>query len=259
VRDLAGALTTVAAGEPPARSTGAIEVVGPAGSGKTTVIEALTERLPYARRLSIYATPRNLPLWLWSAFKLLRQLRLPESPEVSPWRKRRWMIRLQAAERILERESARRPSLLVFDQGPVYTLAHLRWALRSSLTDGGQGAVWQRGVPYWAQKLDAVVVLGAGDEVLLDRIRTRTKAHSLRRAELARARRCLGEERKLYETLVGDLLAARPSLVVLRFDTAARSVSDIVTSVVDFLDRRMTSPEPGEKRAGSRRISPRPQ
>jgi energy-coupling factor transporter ATP-binding protein EcfA2 len=260
VRDLGGALSAVSAGETTARPTGAIEIVGPAGSGKTTLIEALSARLPHVRLLSVYATPRNLPLWLWSAFKLLTQLRLPDSPEESSWRKRRWMIRLQAAERILDRESGRGPSLLVFDQGPVYTLAHLRWALRSSLSARGPGALWQRGVPYWAQKLDAVVVLEAGDEVLLHRIRTRSKPHSLRRVDLARACRSLQKERKLYETLIGDLLGARPSLQVLRLDTATRSLNDIVTSVAEFLERGMTSPQrQGEKEAASRDSSPRHQ
>lgn len=233
--------------------TGAIEILGPAGSGKSTLLTALCSSIPNVRPLSIYATPRNLPLWLLSACKLLTQLRTPASYEASPWRKGRWMIRLEAAEKILGREAARSPALFLFDQGPLYTLAHLRWALRSSLSSLDPRVLWERCVPFWAETLEAIVVLEASDEVLLDRIRTRSKSHSLREAARDKARRRLAEERSLYEALIDELVGARPALPVLRYDTTVQSTSAIVASLVDFLKGRSSigaeEAEPGNGKA----------
>ncbi|MBA3430939.1 MAG: ATP-binding protein [Actinobacteria bacterium] len=210
----------------------AIEILGPPGAGKSTLMKALGAAAPDAHPLSIYCTPRNLPVWIRSAWRVLPELRSPASLGDRPWRQRKWIIRLQASEGILRREAARESSVLVFDQGPVYTLAWLRGTPQSSALPEGRV---ERAIRFWAHALDALIMLDAPNEVLLNRIRDRTKPHSLCSGSYASARRGLVQERSIHEAAIEELTAARPSLPVIRFDTSEQAPGHMAAATLRSL------------------------
>jgi hypothetical protein len=144
------------------------------------------------------------------------------------------MIRLKAAEGILARER-RGSGLLLFDQGPVYTLAWLKEVMKS-MPPGPSLIDWeQHSISFWAEALDAVIILDAPDDLLLDRIHGRSKPHALRAVARGRARRSLHEERGFYEETVTKLIEARDTLPIIRLDTSKTPVEGIIARLCPSL------------------------
>lgn len=148
------------------------------------------------------------------------------------------MIRLQASMGIHRREKAREPDALIFDQGPVYTVAWLHETKAQSPGTDCEAQWEKRAVLFWAQALDAVIMLDAPDEVLLNRIRGRSKPHSLRAGSPNEARKGLGKERALQEAALEKLTKLRSSLPVIRFDTSKQTSEQIATATLRALGFR---------------------
>jgi shikimate kinase len=183
----------------------AIELVGPAGSGKTTLVRALEEAFagvsvgaPCGRRnhvrLGLRHAARMLPAWLRSRDRWLDEKELRSMNYVVGW-----------AEAL---EGAPRTGLTVFDHGPIFRLARLR-AFGPRLVESPAFAAWAaEAVRRWARRLDAVVWLDAPDAVLAARIDGRDEAHRMKGGTAPDTVRFLARYRATYEALLAELRAA---------------------------------------------------
>lgn len=149
-----------------------IEIVGPAGVGKSAVAGALT-RLDRTVRAGVWNLPR--PLLARSAVASL-------VPLVAMWRDGagglgavKQMVRLGALERLVTRLGAGRTRTVVLDEGPVFALSWLHVFADRRLADASVAAWRRRATAHWAGALAAVVWLDAPDPVLLARLRGRAK------------------------------------------------------------------------------------
>ena len=154
-------------------TTSVVEIVGPAGSGKTTLATELATR-PGVRTLSsispaetrsrrLLAAGRALPIVL----RLIRRR--------TTRRQIAWAARLVALDSLVRRADG---GILVLDQGPVYTLSRLL-AARPELA----GSSWAQGqIENWALLLDGVVAVDASDDELAARIKSRPKGHAVKAA-----------------------------------------------------------------------------
>jgi hypothetical protein len=185
-----------------------VELVGPAGVGKTTLahnIQRANSRVHVG--LSLWQVPAArlvqgavalVPTIIVSA---LRKRRLR-------WREIRHMIRLDALRHAVrpERGAARgkRKHIIMLDEGPVFGIGWLDVAFAER---GVEAPVrWRRRVVRrWAELLDSVVLLDAGDRVLASRIRTRFKRHRMKRSSDAALRRFAGVFRKAYDAVIAEL------------------------------------------------------
>lgn len=150
-----------------------MELVGPAGVGKSTLAARLGERAGVLRA-SVWNLPTLLVLESAAASfaTLLAFWRVAGAP---PWEAMKQVIRLEGLRRLLGRAAARRARLVVLDEGPVYALSWLRVCGDERLQNGRLRGWWQRTVAQWTDALGAVIFLDAPDPVLLERIRGRTK------------------------------------------------------------------------------------
>jgi len=151
------------------------EVVGPAGAGKSSLTERLSQQ-PGATRASIFRLPRVW--WVIGALQSIPALvALCIRTRSLPWEDLRHIIRLRTLHRLLQRQRAAGTRLVLLDEGPVFALAWLQVYGRDRLRNAAMAAWWRDTAREWARALDVVVLLDAPDAVLASRVRERAKPH----------------------------------------------------------------------------------
>ena len=155
-----------------------VELVGPAGAGKSAVADVLRSR-DATLRASIWGLPR--PSLLWSTVMLLPTFLVLSLAARAVCREElKQMIRLTTLGRVLPR-LARGRRLVVLDEGPVFALAWLRVFGAERLLRSAAYERWvQRMLASWARMIDVVVLVDAPDPVLSQRIRARVKPHMVK-------------------------------------------------------------------------------
>ena len=155
-----------------------VEVAGPAGAGKTSLTRSLLPRLNGASGSiwgrpvfdllgnGVQLMPTFGPLWLHSRSLL--------------WRETRHIVRLQTLYRALQTPSWSSPEILIFDEGPVFSMAWLRGFGHETMRQPPSAEWWRTAVRDWASVIDMVVVLDAPDRLLAERIRTRAHEHEVK-------------------------------------------------------------------------------
>lgn len=215
----------------------ALEVVGPPGSGKTTLVGALPRSASAAggapaTPVSVYCNRRNAPAWLGAspaaAPLVARQLGRMSAQEL------RWVMRLEASPRILRRQWAAGRAVLVLDQGPVFTMVRIMESAAAAPWRHPFEGWWERTLRRWAGTLDLLVLLDAPDDVLLPRINGRAKVHGLKHAPEAAGRLALAAERARYDA-VAELLRARGPVRVVRFDSSGASPDELSARTLEAL------------------------
>ena len=195
-----------------------VELVGPAGAGKTTLARGVSAVDSTVRSgLSLWGLPRRR--LLRSAMALLPTI-LAASISRSPLRagELSQMIRLGALFRVVEEESTRHRVILL-DEGPVFALS---WLDMFFARNGERvPASWRRGViADWAGLLDVVVFIDASDITLAQRIRTREKPHVVKNLPDAEIFGFSAGFRRAFERAISELAEVGHIIVdTLRTDT----------------------------------------
>lgn len=199
-----------------------VEIVGPAGAGKSTLYQVLRGRdnlrldnFPDVRRLA------NLPFFLWNGAQVIGSLR---GLGGLSRRELAWMAILQGWPALLQKTDSR---VTVLDQGPVYLMADLREFGPASLRTSAADAWWHDLSTRWSQTLDLIVWLDADDADLLERIHTREKAHIVKDAPAEETLSFLNRYRAAYERVMADL-----HVPVLRFDSSRMTSMQIAENLL---------------------------
>jgi thymidylate kinase len=211
-----------------------VEVLGPPGAGKSSLVASLCTYSDGVRPVSVSCRPSSLLPWIWSGVALAPLLLGRGWDNRSLQRDLVWMIRLQAARPILRRKMLSRGSMLIFDQGPVYTMMRLQEAVTNIERTSLYRRWWDGKLHVWADTLDLLIMLDGPDEVLMKRIRGRAKFHVLKEEFEGRAHQILMKERTLYGAVVAKLLT-RSGMRVMHFDTSQRSIDAIAAQTMASL------------------------
>ena len=196
-----------------------VELVGPAGAGKTTLARGATELDASIKSgLSLWGLPKRrllssaialLPTMLAASLERAR-LRAGELAQ---------MIRLGALRQVV-RDQARTHRVILLDEGPVFALS---WLDVFFARNGDRvPASWRRRViTQWASLLDVVVFIDAADITLANRIRTREKPHMVKGLSDDEIFGFSAGFRRAFERTIGELSQAGPVAIdTLSTDTA---------------------------------------
>jgi shikimate kinase len=213
-----------------------VELVGPAGAGKTTLSQALSRRskrivmgaYPYVRRVG------DMPFFVKNGLLLVSTfLRLYQ--DNSRWLTRReiaWMMILMGWHHLLGQGVSSESTVIILDQGPVYFLAELHGFGPESLKSQNAERWWKNMYNQWAATLDMVVWLDTSDIVLMERIRTRGSWHLVKAKPAPVVFEFLARWRAAYEQVISVLTANSGGPKVVSFDTAQESVDEIVNQIL---------------------------
>jgi deoxyadenosine/deoxycytidine kinase len=210
-----------------------IELLGPAGSGKSSLARELA-----ARDDRIHA---GLKLERWKyAWPVTRRLAgfLPAWAVGRPhdrWFDRRDMrsiARLETWSEALQKDRALGERATIFDHGPLYRLARLR-EFGPAVTRSERFTTWWQGsLRYWLNTLDLVVWLDASDAILVQRAGSRGHWYLRGEDSLADKQEFLARYRRAFDEVL-DGTAARPRILRCRSDE--RPVDAIADEVLEAI------------------------
>jgi adenylate kinase family enzyme len=205
-----------------------VEVLGLPGTGKTTVVQAITSHDGIVVR-SRYRSVENVPAYVGAAVRLAPMLLTSRGA----WPDRNRIVRAESTWAITRRSVRGRADAVVFDQGPLFLLKQLSDAARRAR---GIAAWRAESLHRWARTLDLVVLLDAPNDVLVQRIRDRSKEHILRDAPDDAAMRALDADRRSFDALLAEV--QQDGVVrIERLDTSTASIH----ATVDAAIRRITT------------------
>jgi len=205
------------------------EIIGPAGSGKTS-LSRLLHRGDVRVGLSVWGLPPVL-LALSTFASLPTLFALGRSPKRVGWDDVKLVIQLNALRLLLHRESLKGYQTLLLDEGTVFALAKL-YSFGAGHTAPDDSDLWMQGLfDRLAPLLDAVIWLDAPDAVLAQRIRQRDKAHRVKGESDAEICKHLAAYRKSFEWIISEL-SRRNGIKVFRFSTDQASLEEIAAQVL---------------------------
>ena len=216
-----------------------IELVGPAGAGKTTLSRVLTRRNPMIQLGSDIELRKTkyIPIILRNTISLLpiflRQIRHGRR---FTWDEIKYLIYLGGWPEVLRQEAADDANALLLDHGPVFKLATLNEFGPESLKTGQFASWWGTMFRQWASTLDMVVWLDAPDTILEQRINSRDQRHSVKGKSEPEVVHFLERYRTSYEETLAKLRISGTTRL-LQFDTSRTSIEQVADEIFSALNR----------------------
>jgi thymidylate kinase len=214
-----------------------VELVGPAGAGKTTLANVLLQRskriqlgtppnirkiehFPFFAKNTLLLAPTFLHLYQnHNGRRLTRQ-------EIT------WLLTLNGWQHRLGRQVARTGTIVILDQGPVFMLAKLVGFGPENLKSQAVKQWWEKTYRQWAGTLDMVVCLDTSNAILLQRIRARETWHGFKNLSESEAIEILARFREAHTKVLSGLMVEERGPDVLCYDTAKKSQDEIVENLL---------------------------
>jgi hypothetical protein len=224
-------------GESTARSPRIVEIVGPAGAGKSSLYRTLV-----ARNDKLIADPKlrlrgvkHIPLFIRHAVRLLPVFALERGQgRRYTWEEIKKVVYLRSWHLVLTRLGERQKGIVIIDQGAVFELATLYGFGPERLRMKSFETWWEHMFQQWASSIDLLVCVDADDEILIPRIRSREDRHVVKESSDFEARKFLSDYRAAYKHVISRL-EEKDVIKIVRFDTGVQSLEDVVNQVMAVL------------------------
>jgi shikimate kinase len=228
-----------------------IELIGPAGAGKTSLLRAVAGLDPTVRTGLRLDRVRALPVVAWQAIALTpATLDMLFADPRWLWAGLRHLWRLRAFPSLLERARGSGHQTILLDEGPVFSLGRLRVFQRAHEGSGWLARMWNAEVDRWRESLTGIVLLDADNDVLVQRIRNRVKLHPVKNSSDRQICEFLDGYRTAYRD-IATRLSADGRVHVLALDTTTRSFEEIAADIVTAVNAWGHRPDstPAQRRA----------
>jgi deoxyadenosine/deoxycytidine kinase len=213
-----------------------VEIIGPAGAGKTTLGRALRQRHEDIQLDIQVSRFQKFPFLVSTyAFMLPKYLRHYRHSRWFNWRETRSMVYLKAGRHVLRERSLDNGGITILDHGPIYRLSTLCEFGPEITSSQSYTQWWAELFNQWAATLDMIIWLDAPDEVLLERIHDRRRWHMIKDDSEKEAYQFLRRYRRVMERLIAQVVNDY-HVALLSFNTAQNSVERIADDVVAAID-----------------------
>jgi thymidylate kinase len=208
-----------------------VEIIGIAGTGKSTLYRAFNNSVPWVLNESIP------PVWNFSFAPFYiknigslvptlihlraRNERFPDRREIA------FMAILNGWHAVLRKKSKTSDKVILTEQGAIAKIADLYLDGPSCLKSSSTNLWWEGVYKNWAEILNVIVLLDSSFETLIWRIRNREQDHRLKGMRDQEAITWLEDYRKVYEHIVSRLTANNPNIRVIQIDSGNYSVDEI--------------------------------
>ena len=220
-------------------NTRVVEIVGPAGAGKSTLCQLL-EQTSHHIQIQNFPDVRKMkdaPFFISNclqSFPGLFRLYRSNSRHLSR-REFAWLAILRGWPSLLCRESRDDGKTIILDQGPVYLMAEVRLFGPAYLKQKAAARFWEKLYHRWETTLSMIVCLDAADDILTNRIRIRQQEHIVKTEPAVVVHNFLNKYRTEYESLLSNFAADWPGLKILQFDTGIQQPHVIAEQLLHVL------------------------
>jgi thymidylate kinase len=203
-----------------------VEIIGPAGAGKSTFCQLLSQ---YTDAIQLQNFPdvrkaKDAPFFISNGLQLVPDLlRLYRSGSRNLTRREfAWLAILRGWSLLFDRKRSDDGKTIILDQGPIYLMAEMRLFGPEYLRQKDAASLWQNFYHRWRATLCMVVCLDAADGILLNRIRSREQELIVKTQPAAVVYEYLQKYREEYESLLASFSSYKSGFKVLRYDTGTQ-------------------------------------
>ncbi|MBN2046668.1 MAG: hypothetical protein JW750_02395 [Anaerolineaceae bacterium] len=217
-----------------------IEIIGLAGAGKSTLANALMQKpLPILLidQLPFYREWVNVPFFVKNTLRMLptlSRLIISKHDGNLTLEEIAWMVTLHGWYERFQKNSVY-PDFVLFDEGPIFHMAFLHFLSPTIFQSTAAAKWWSQLLEHWGRTLNTVVLLDADDQILIERIRSRKKMHSIQQRDDIDSIHLLDRYREIYRLLLQNLTAISPGVRIIQYRTDEAPVDEICNDFVQTL------------------------
>jgi thymidylate kinase len=218
-----------------------VELVGPAGAGKTTLSRVLvqqSEKIQIGSEIEL-RKPKYIPVFILNALFLLSViLRWHRHSRWFTWEEIKALVYLRGWSHVLKSEAGHKGKVVLLDHGPVFKLATLNEFGPQMLKDAGYDQWWSDMFRQWASVVDIVVWLDAPDRVLEKRINIRDQRHLVKGTTASEVAYFLARYRSSFERVLAKIESYKAP-ILLQFDTSRIPIEQVADEILSAIGTRI--------------------
>jgi len=220
-----------------------IELVGLAGSGKTTLSHALnrrSEKIQLGAEIELRKL-KHIPVFVRNTPPLLPIiLHRSRYSRWFTWEEIKYVVYLKGWPHVLgqQQQAAHGDEAILLDHGPVFKLATLNAFGPEYLKTEKVKTWWNNMFKQWASRVDIIIWLDAPDTILEQRINSRNQRHAVKGKTKTEVLQFLARYRMSYEEILAKLMTDQGP-VLFQFDTSQTSIEQVVEEVLLTIASRL--------------------